>query len=195
MKEVIDLYSKFLIAFIGIVTPALALYLNNYLIDRTKFEEVLEKEEKASKKLIDDQFKKAKDSPETNGMDLYDKSNNLLKERNEKLKSWKDVVDKLNPKKFFRKNLLLLSGALFFLFALLLLRSDKFIEYHPELSSGFQRSQMVACFLTVGLCGWHILNLINLGFYLIRVRPIVDEINEGIRLEKIKKGNTPEQVT
>ncbi len=153
MSEIIDLYSKFLLAFVGIVTPALSIFLNNYLIDRTRFEKVVKNQKTLSEKLIETQFEKEKTSKDSSGLGFIKTSNELLKKTNEKLKNWEQVVEKLNPKNFFVRNLWLLSGALFFLFCMLFIRTCKFIPYD---SPHFLLCEITTFSLSVTLCSIHI---------------------------------------
>lgn len=174
--EIIDLYSKFLIAFIGIVTPALAIYLNNYLIDRSKFEELVISENKIASEVISRQ---TKDLQNTDDGNFEKTSNDLLTKRREKLRNWEMIVKKLDPLRFFTINVSLLATTLLFLFLWLFIRAKK--AAFADLSC-YTCAQMLTCFVSVILCLWHIINLIRIGVYLIKVRPTVDEINSEIKL-------------
>lgn len=191
MSEIIDLYSKFLLAFVGIVTPALSIFLNNYLIDRTRFEGVVKGQKEFSEDLIKKQFEIVKNSKDTNGLDFMNTSNELLRKTNEKLRGWEDIVERLNPKKFFVRNLWLLGGALFFLFIMLFIRTCKIVAYD---NSYFQPFQISTFLISVTLCSIHVFLLIRLGLYLILVRPIVDEINLYIKTEKLETINSAIEV-
>ncbi|MES2395496.1 MAG: hypothetical protein V4549_05815, partial [Bacteroidota bacterium] len=167
LHDIIDLYSKFLLAFVGIVTPALALFLNNYLIDRKGFKTVIETQEKESENLIQKQFEDLKKDPNSDALKFIKDSNKDLGQANLKLEKWNEIYKKLNPLDFFRTNLILLSLSLLFLFVWLFIRTCKILPYD---SSSFQPIQISACLLSLGFCVWHIINLLNIGFYLIRVR-------------------------
>lgn len=186
MSEIIDLYSKFLLAFVGIVTPALAIYLNNYLIDRTRFEALLKRQEEQSAALINQQFIEANQNG-TVGINFYNESNKRLGLQKKKIQEWESITNRLNPRNFFKQNILLLAVSLFFLFCWLLVRSDKIIYSNTH----HYLYQIIPCAISVGSFSYHIYNLIDLGFYLIRVRPVVDEINDHIKNRRTIKKSSP----
>jgi hypothetical protein len=179
INPIIELYSKFLMAFISIVTPALTLYLNNYLIHRTKFEQMLKKRETDQQNLLDYFTVNIIQS----NSDINN-SNETIKKMKTQTDSWLVVVERLNPLSFFKSNILLLSLSLFFLFAWLFVRTGKWIEPPSEC---YMTLQILVGITSLGCCLLHIYNLISMGVFLISARPIVDEINEEIA--KVKAGH------
>lgn len=176
IKEIIDLYSKFLIAFVSIVTPALALYLNNYLINKTAFDKVILTEEDKAQKL-----RETENAIIEEGNELIAISNERLTAIINQLDLWKEVRRRLNPKDFFISNVILLSLSMFFLFIWLFVRTEKFI---PRDCECFQLFQVSVCFLSVGFCSWHLIKLVRMGIYLIDIKPTVDIINNYIKKER-----------
>lgn len=184
LHEIIDLYSKFLLAFVGIVTPALTLFLNSYLIDRRGFQKVLKTQEGVAENQVKLQYAKIKNSPDADVLKFIEESNKELNDNNAKIKRWEVIYEKLNPRKFFATNLKLLAWSMFFLFLWLFIRTEKML---PHSSIFYQPAQILACFSSVGLCAWHLFNLQKIGFFLIDVRADVDDINDYIKEEKAKK--------
>lgn len=183
LVSIIDLYSKFLIAFIGIVTPALALYLNNFLINRTKFEKLVQEQEKMSAETKDIQDRMVINNPSAENIKLTEESDKELEEAQKTLAEWKKIVGKLDPRAFFKDNLTLLSLSLFFLFVWLFMRAYGPDKHH--MTDCYKLLKIGVAAISVGACCIHIFNLIKMGFYLIDVRPAVDEINDHIKGEKI----------
>jgi len=177
---IIDLYEKFLIAFVGIVTPALTLYLNNYLIPKSKYNKwkVYREEDLEKRTILQTTLENFFITPEDK--DFLARNKEELKKDKEKFKKWNEIVNELDPKSFFVGNVALLSLSMAFLFLWLFIRTEKFIK------SGdcfFLFAQIFAGVLSMGLCGVHLRRLYEKGIYLIDVRLDVEEINEEIDKE------------
>lgn len=188
MSAVIDLYSKFLIAFVGIVTPALALYLNSYFINRTRFERIIKKQEKIINTILSIQNDIKSTGRDSVDIELATESNNKLNADKAKIEKWKKIVSDLDPKSFFKSNVLLLTISMTFLFVLLIIRA-----YFQDKNNCYYTLQFISFSVSIIACAIHISKLYNIGIYLINARSDVEDINTFMKDEEITKETEPGQ--
>ena len=122
-------------------------------------------------------------------MKFANKSNEELAIEIKQLDKWKEIVHKLNPKDFFKENVKLLAVSMTFLFAWLLVRT--FIRHEGQC---YYLLQITVCSISIGTCILHIMNLYEIGIYLIDIRPQVEEINGFLKRQEDIKTNEPNQV-
>lgn len=176
----IDLYEKFLIAFVGIVTPALTLYLNNYLIPKSKFTKWKAEQEKDLKNRTQFQEEFEKVATTKEDLEFAAQSNEELRKDKEKFEKWEKIVEELDPKAFFIANVRLLALSMLFLFLWLFIRTEKYMSYDQCF---FPFAQIITSVLSIGCCLIHLNRLYEIGNYLIDVRLDVEEINQEIDKE------------
>jgi ABC-type multidrug transport system fused ATPase/permease subunit len=176
IKEFIDIYSKLVIGVISFIAPMTSYLLSTYITDRRKIFNKLSDQEKNLDKIIEDDFKAAKDGQVT-GKDFIKQSQKKLKMTEKEIKLKLDLLNFLQPKKCITRMFSILFLSIGLLLFDVVVRENVFNLYNHKLSVGLL-SGSILLFATA------ILYLGQIALKLVDAKELLEEERQEITREK-----------